>query len=83
MKTISQLAVLITTIISVITPIKSGEVEASSLNTGIIVHYRGDYADPYIHYWDAVPNTVTSTTWPGDKLVKDSDSDWYTKGFAG
>ncbi len=83
MKIISQIAVLITTIFGVITPIKNSEPVSANLSTGIIVHYRGDYATPYIHYWDAVPASIPGTSWPGEMLVKDTGSEWYTKSFAG
>ena len=48
---------------------------------GITVHYKGDYSNPYIYYWEAVP-ALPSVNWPGTQLEKDLDSDWYTYTFA-
>jgi glycosidase len=47
---------------------------------GIIVHYQGDYQTPYIYCWDSTPS-ATYPAWPGEAMVKDVDSDWYTKEF--
>ncbi len=51
--------------------------------TGITVHYKGDYATPYIYYWNSTPSGTVSSAWPGEAMVKDLDSDWYTKAFPG
>jgi hypothetical protein len=49
---------------------------------GIIVHYQGDYETPYIYCWESTPSG-TYPAWPGEAMVKDLDSDWYTKEFPG
>ncbi len=47
---------------------------------GISVHYKGDYANPHIYYWNATPN-LPSVNWPGTKMEQDIDSDWYSFDF--
>ncbi|MFA5236123.1 MAG: alpha-amylase family glycosyl hydrolase, partial [Bacilli bacterium] len=49
---------------------------------GIIIHYQGDYDEPYIYCWNSTPS-ATYPAWPGEAMVKDLDSDWYTKEFPG
>jgi len=56
-------------------------IEAISSGDGIVVHYQGNYATPYIYYWGSVPSGTASAGWPGEAMVKDSQSDWYTKSF--
>jgi glycosidase len=48
--------------------------------TGITVHYKGDYADPYIYFWNPTP-TIPTFGWPGVEMNQDGESDWYTYEF--
>lgn len=51
--------------------------------TGITVHYKGDYDDPHIYYWNSEPSGTASPGWPGEPMVKDPEGEWYTKTFPG
>jgi len=48
---------------------------------GITVHYVGDYPTPYIYYWDSQPAGTASAPWPGEPMVLDNETGWYTKVF--
>ncbi|MDY0100690.1 MAG: alpha-amylase family glycosyl hydrolase [Bacilli bacterium] len=77
--------ILITTlsVLTLVNPFQKNKENQKQNNEGIIVHYRGDYPNPHIHYWDIEPSGLyTPTGWPGEKLIKDAN-DWYTKEFIG
>lgn len=62
-------------------PSTSTKIVETNAQTGITVHYRGDYTNPHIYYWNPQPAIITTPSWPGEKMIKDEGSDWYTKSW--
>ena len=55
----------------------------TSADTGITVHFESKSKVPYIYYWNALPNDL-STSYPGVKMTKESNMTggyWYTYKF--
>lgn len=55
---------------------------ASADSAGITVHFKCADAEPYIYYWNSLPQNI-ETTYPGVKMSKDNTQgeDWYTYTF--
>jgi len=59
-----------------------GSIKAiAETETGITVHYLGDYDPAYIYYWGSQPSGTASSAWPGEAMVFDTEAGWYTKVF--
>lgn len=58
---------------------KQKQTEVVSAEAGITVHYKGEYNNPYIYYWEATPS-LPSVSWPGVKM-NESNEGWYTYSF--
>lgn len=83
MKSFWTLFLTLLSALTLVNPVKSYPKEIKQEETGVIVHYRGDYDNPHLHYWDVQPSGLfQSTSWPGEKLLLD-ENDWYTKSFSG
>ena len=55
----------------------------TSADTGITVHFESKTKVPYIYYWNALPNDL-STSYPGVKMTKEANMTggyWYTYKF--
>ncbi len=50
--------------------------------TSITVHFKSENVQPYIYYWNSLPNNI-ETAYPGVKMTKDTSQgdDWYTYKF--
>ena len=49
---------------------------------GITVHFKSTEVEPYIYYWNSLPQNI-ETTYPGVKMTKDATQGegWYTYTF--
>lgn len=79
MKKLLALPIIFGILISFAMPLET----KATTSEGITVHYKGDYATPYIYYWNSSPSGTASTSWPGEAMIKDSVGDYYTKTFDG
>ena len=52
---------------------------AKSSSSTITVHYKGDFSNPKIYYWNALPKNQ-EVDWPGEDMDEDSDG-WFTYTF--
>lgn len=57
--------------------------DTSSDATGITVHFKSEDTQPYVYYWNSLPNNI-ETSYPGVKMTKDTTQgeSWYTYTFA-
>ena len=57
----------------------SRSIFASSTSNGIIIHYKDEYENPKIYYWNSLPKNL-EVDWPGKKM-KSEDNGWFTYSF--
>lgn len=78
------LALTLVVSVSVITTaaVASEKKPASADTTGITVHFKSADVEPYIYYWNSLPENI-ETTYPGVKMQKDATEgeNWYTYTF--
>ena len=44
--------------------------------SGLVIHYKGTFTNPYLYYWGATPNGGASAAWPGSAMTSEGDG-WY------
>ncbi len=82
---------IIALVLSIMLVVSVGVISAYAANTdtadtsaaGIKVHFESKSKVPYIYYWNALPNDI-STSYPGEKMTKESSMNggsWYTYNF--
>ena len=59
----------------------SRSIFASSTSNGIIIHYKDEYENPKIYYWNSLPKNL-EVDWPGKKM-KSEDNGWFTDAITG
>lgn len=78
------LAILLIVSVSVVTTAAaaSEKKKTSADSTGITIHYKSEDVEPYVYYWNSLPNNI-ETTYPGVKMTKDATQgeNWYTYTF--
>lgn len=62
--------------------VSSDKKSVSEDSAGITVHFKSADVEPYIYYWNSLPQNI-ETTYPGVKMSKDNTQgeDWYTYTF--
>lgn len=78
------LALIITVSFGVITTaaVSSDKIGTAEDSGGITVHFKSEDVEPYIYYWNSLPENI-ETTYPGVKMSKDATEgeNWYTYTF--
>ena len=77
----SILSILLCMLIVFGTLFASVTVKSSSSKGNITIHYKGDYSNPNIYYWNSLPENI-EVNWPGDAMEEDSNG-WYSYSFKG
>ena len=53
--------------------------KTNSTSDTITIHYKGEFSNPKIYYWNSLPNNK-EVDWPGEDMDEGSDG-WYTYTF--
>jgi glycosidase len=79
------LAVSITTVGTIAVSAAKSEDTATAAeeDTGITIHYKNSDVQPYVYYWNSLPNNM-EVEYPGVAMAKDSTEgdNWYTYKFS-
>ncbi|MGL1885040.1 MAG: starch-binding protein [Reichenbachiella sp.] len=44
--------------------------------SNLVIHFKGDFSNPYLYHWAATPNGGASAGWPGSSMTAEGDG-WY------
>ena len=61
------------------------DTQEAQAGSGITIHYYGSSTVPNIYYWNSLPTNISSPTYPGPKMTKDTSaqgSNCYTYSFS-
>ncbi|WP_282086456.1 starch-binding protein [Aquimarina algiphila] len=52
---------------------------------GLQVHFKkpANWSQANVHYWNELPDVLTTSNWPGPQMTRIENSDWYTYIFEG
>ncbi|MBQ6626035.1 MAG: starch-binding protein, partial [Ruminococcus sp.] len=77
------LVILLIASVGVISAFAAQNDTAETSATGITIHFKSESKVPYVYYWNALPNDL-STSYPGVKMTKETamaNGNWYTYKF--